>query len=304
MHIFSFRLMRPALLSAICILVMSACVHKTSSKTRSGYKFEHALQTDGKKVKTNDIVLFTYEVYVDDTLGSKWIPGDNYEAFRMPTPDSINFRGNVLAEAFELMGEGDSCVMVVPASVVPNLPKEVDSLNAMLKYHLKIRHIMNDEEFKEWYAESLTASSGVSERQRTRETGKRKEVMEYLKKYTVKQIPYRMYKTPAGMEYFIIKEGDGPVARYGQSVEVDFFGMELRGEDFDNSFKLDKPAVFELAREKAIGGLIEGFTRIKAGSVGVLVIPPQLAYGSQGIPDKVVPDATIFFYFELHKVLE
>ena len=102
---------------------------------------------------------------------------------------------------------------------------------------------------------------------------------------------------PSGLQYKILKAGDGKKPTESDTVECNYRGTLINGTEFDNSARTGKPATFKVA------GLITGWTEalqlMPVGSKWQLVIPPQLAYGDGGAGSVIGPNATLIFELEL-----
>jgi len=110
--------------------------------------------------------------------------------------------------------------------------------------------------------------------------------------------------TPSGVKYETLKPGAGVEARPGQTVTVNYTGTLSDGKVFDSTRKGDKdvPATFQIASGSLIAGWVEGVPGMKVGERRKLTIPPGLAYGSQGQPPTIPPDATLTFEIELLEI--
>ncbi|MCG8637623.1 MAG: FKBP-type peptidyl-prolyl cis-trans isomerase [Desulfobacterales bacterium] len=105
-----------------------------------------------------------------------------------------------------------------------------------------------------------------------------------------------------GLQYKVLKQGNGPVPGPEDSVECHYRGRLLDGTEFDSSYSRGRPAVFQVS--KVIAGWTQALTRMPVGSRWALYIPPDLAYGDQGAGDKIGPGATLVFEVELLGILE
>ena len=110
--------------------------------------------------------------------------------------------------------------------------------------------------------------------------------------------------TKSGLKYIILEEGTGEKAENNKSVEVHYTGYLLDGKKFDSSRDRDEPIEFVLGTRQVIPGWDEGIALMSVGDKYRLIIPPDLAYGSQGAGNVIPPDATLIFDTELMSVGE
>lgn len=104
--------------------------------------------------------------------------------------------------------------------------------------------------------------------------------------------------TASGLKYVDLKVGDGPTPRLGQRVQVHYIGWLANGTEFNNSYKLGRPAEFPLG-PGLIPGWNEGLQSMKVGGKRRLIIPPSLAYGQMGKPPVIPQNETLTFEIEL-----
>lgn len=97
-----------------------------------------------------------------------------------------------------------------------------------------------------------------------------------------------------------IVEGDGATAEKGSLITVQYVGVEAEsGEEFDASWDRGMPFSFQLGGGEVIKGWDQGIEGMKVGGRRELIIPPALAYGKQGSPPAIGPDATLVFVVDL-----
>lgn len=106
--------------------------------------------------------------------------------------------------------------------------------------------------------------------------------------------------TESGLQYKVLKEGDGAQPCAEDEVTVHYTGKLLNGTVFDSSVNRGEPATFPLNR--VIPGWTEGVQLMKEGAKYEFFIPSDLAYGPQGIPNVIPPHSTLIFEVELIKV--
>lgn len=109
-------------------------------------------------------------------------------------------------------------------------------------------------------------------------------------------------RTDSGLYYQITEPGNGPKATRGQKVSVHYRGSLLNGQIFDSSFEREQPITFAVGTGQVIPGWDEGILLLSQGDKAAFIIPPQLAYGSQGAGGVIPPNASLIFEVELVKV--
>ena len=105
---------------------------------------------------------------------------------------------------------------------------------------------------------------------------------------------------PSGLQYRIIRAGNGNKPRYTDKVTVHYRGTHLDGSEFDSSYSRGKPAVFRL--DRVIPGWTEALQLMREGAKWQLFIPHELAYGSRGAKPAIGPNETLIFEVELLKI--
>jgi len=106
---------------------------------------------------------------------------------------------------------------------------------------------------------------------------------------------------PSGLQYRVLKAGDGRKPTLDDDVQCHYRGMLVDGTEFDSSEKRSEPPTFPLKR--SIKGWQEALQLMPVGSRWQIVVPPQLAYGERGI-GMIGPDATLVFEVELVSIPE
>ena len=98
-----------------------------------------------------------------------------------------------------------------------------------------------------------------------------------------------------------IKVGTGSAVEDGDTVVVHYSGRLENGQEFDNSQKRGAPLEFTVGAGQVIAGWEQGLLGMKVGGERVLNIPPELAYGEQGI-GPIPGGATLTFTIELLEI--
>ena len=102
---------------------------------------------------------------------------------------------------------------------------------------------------------------------------------------------------PSGLQYKIVKTGDGKKPSDTDTVECNYRGTLVNGTEFDSSQRAGKPATFKV--NGVIPGWREALKLMPVGSTWQLVVPSALAYGERGAGGKIGPNATLIFEVEL-----
>ena len=108
---------------------------------------------------------------------------------------------------------------------------------------------------------------------------------------------------PSGIQYEVIKEGNGPQPKETDQVTVNYVGTTIDGVEFDSSVKRGQPATFPV--NGVIKGWQDAIVNMKVGSKWKVVIPTELAYGENPMPgSKIKPNMTLVFEIELLSIGE
>lgn len=107
--------------------------------------------------------------------------------------------------------------------------------------------------------------------------------------------------TPSGLQYEVLKQGEGPKPEATDRVVVHYTGKLIDGTVFDSSEERGEPATFGVTQ--VIPGWVEALQMMNAGSQWRLFIPSDLAYGPQGAGGVIGPNQTLIFDVTLLEVV-
>lgn len=103
--------------------------------------------------------------------------------------------------------------------------------------------------------------------------------------------------TASGLQYEVLKAGDGPKPTASSRVTVHYEGRLTNGNVFDSSYKRGQTATFGVTQ--VISGWTEALQLMEKGAKWQLTIPSELGYGSRGAGGSIPPNAILIFDVEL-----
>lgn len=122
--------------------------------------------------------------------------------------------------------------------------------------------------------------------------------VEFLKENQAKD---GIKSTESGLQYSVLKQGDGKIPSATDRVRVHYTGRLVDGTVFDSSEERGEPAEFPV--NGVIKGWVEALQLMPVGSKWQLYIPQDLAYGSQGAGAVIPPYSALIFDVELLDIL-
>jgi FKBP-type peptidyl-prolyl cis-trans isomerase FklB len=137
--------------------------------------------------------------------------------------------------------------------------------------------------------ETLRASERAAARARNREQGRAYRELNRARPGVT--------ELESGLQYEVLAAGTGPQPTAESLVAVRYRGTRIDGSEFDSS--QDKGEAFATAVADVIPGMREALQRMRVGSRWRLVIPPDLAYGPDGVGTTIGPAETLVFDLEL-----
>ena len=108
--------------------------------------------------------------------------------------------------------------------------------------------------------------------------------------------------TTSGLQYEIIKKGNGATPTANDKVRVHYHGTLIDGTVFDSSIDRGEPAEFGVSQ--VIKGWTEALQLMPVGSKWKLYIPYDLAYGDKEVSEEIKPYSTLIFEVELLDIVK
>jgi len=235
-------------------------------ETETGVKIKfHVKNDDSVQVNKYDIVhvLMTYRTK-DSVL---------MEGGKNKFPFQVNpvYDGDLM-DGILLMHKGDSATIVLNAE---------DFFTKMMQYP-SVQPGMEPEDdiFFDIKVVDVTPEPEMVKAERLEGEARKANETENIKRY-ISENNITVEPTESGLYYVQVQAGDGKQAAAGKKVKVHYKGTFLDGEKFDSSYDRNAPIEFVLGQGQVIKGWDEGISMMKEGEKALMVIPSEIAYGSQ-----------------------
>ena len=108
--------------------------------------------------------------------------------------------------------------------------------------------------------------------------------------------------TDSGLQYIVLKQGNGQKPIENSRVKVHYHGTLLDGTVFDSS--VDKGVPYETQVTQVIKGWIEGLQLMNVGSKYKFFVPQELAYGATPRAGVIKPFMPLVFEVELLEIIK
>lgn len=267
----------------------AGCQNAEEKETPSGLKYTIVKKGDGTLPKKDDMVLFDF--VMKDSKDSVW--NDTYEGGMpgvvMIADTSALGKEDGMTQMFRSLSKGDSVVVSMTVGkffkdlVQAPVPPSVDS-TLSISYLIKVTDIMSKDSFRELQPKLMEAKA---KKQINKDE---KSITDYLQKNNI-----TAERDSSGIHYVIHKTNEGSAKpEPGSCVEVEYAGKFLKTEEeFDKNDRIAFP----------LTGVIKGWQlaipKLGIGDSATFYIPSALAYGPQGYPGAIPPDAILIFDVEL-----
>ncbi len=203
-------------------------------------------------------------------------------------------------QVMELKNELDSLSYALGMSIANNLKSQgVEDINssamsaALKDVYTGGDTVMNPEDANKFINDYF--ASAMAKKSEVEQAAGKKFLEENAKKEGVVVLP-------SGLQYKVIKMGDGPKPSKDDKVTTHYHGTLIDGTVFDSSVERNEPATFPVGG--VIPGWVEALQMMPVGSKWKLFVPSDLAYGDRGAGPKIGPGATLIFDVELLKIAE
>ncbi len=266
-------------------------------KTKNG--FEYTIHTKGKgaKPKESDIVFFTVKLSADTTVLQNNNDANNLPSMQLPRGWQKITPPNPFFEIFAQANVGDSLTLHIPVDSIPKGNPDLVG-KKMINYVITVKDIKDSISFVKFMDEKKAERAKKAEISAGRIPEIQKNLEGLLAQYKAKTL--KLEKTATGLQYIIAEKGTGPVAKKGQPVSVNYYGVLTDGKEFDNSFKTGDPIKFPVGTGNVIPGWDEALMLLPEGTKATIFIPSNLGYGDQP-SGPIPPKSELVFYIEVLK---
>lgn len=272
----------------IGMLLLCVACKNSEKETPSGMKFTVVKAGDGKLAKKGEIVVFDF--VMKDSKDSVWKDSraDFFPGVVQIQDSTMLASENGLVQMFRQLSKGDSVKVEMPITkffkdmAKSPIPQEVDS-TLLIGYYIHVREVMPEDSFRVFQERLMV---------KRRDTQKEKDKTD-IKKYLADN-KITAQEDTSGIYYVIHAAKGGKKPTPDNCVSVKYTGKFMKdGQIFDKNDNVAFP----------LNGVIQGWRlgipMLGIGDSATFYIPSGLAYGPQGYPGAIPPDAILIFDVEL-----
>jgi FKBP-type peptidyl-prolyl cis-trans isomerase FkpA len=272
----------------IGLLTLCVACKNSEKETPSGLKFNVVKDGNGVLPKKDEIVVFQF--VMKDSKDSVW--SSTYER-GMPgvlmIGDSAQLKNeDGMEQMFRLLSKGDSATVVMPITKLfkevfkQPIPPKVDS-TLTISYLIKVDDIMDKEKFRDY-------QTNLMETKRKQQVSKDDDkITKYLSEKSI-----AAQRDSSGLHY-VLHKNNGKAKPTGESCVV----VDYKGALLEDGHVFDQNKNFSFPLSNVIEGWRVGIPLLGIGDSATIYIPSYMAYGPQGVPGAIPPDAVLIFDVKL-----
>ncbi len=268
----------------IGLLVLVTACSKTEKETPNGLKYTIIKTGDGIVAKKDEVLVFDYQL--KDSKDSVW--GETFKAgipgATKVADTSLLKNEDGMTQMFRMLSKGDSVKTEMSVKdfftkvVGSPAPPQVDTARSII-YTIKVQDIMSVDD----YLKAREVQMRKKEEQVF--TQDSKDIGQYIMANKINAL-----QDTSGLQYIIYNKNGGEKPSVNDCVEVKYSGTFLKtGQVFDKSERISFPL------NGVISGWKLGIPMLGKGDSATFFIPSKLAYGPQGYPGAIPPDAALIF---------
>ena len=293
-------MMKKALILALAVLAGATALQAADKKDKK--KKKENVEVKQPVVLSNGVDSVSYALGINTTNGLIPYPS---QQLNVDTAYMVDFiRGfedtmdQVRKKSLTAYGAGISIANMVEQRMIPAAKKQLQGVADSINNELFFRGFL-DALKKDTSVLTMNSADQYIDQCKERETEARKaEGRNFLTENSAKP---GVVTLPSGLQYRVLRQGNGAVATANDEVVVKYEGRLLDGTVFDSSYKR-KEQTNKFKPTQVIKGWTEALTMMPEGSMWELYIPQELAYGNRPA-GQIPPYSTLIFQVELEKVI-
>ena len=273
-----------------------------SLKINSGY-YRIINHGNGVLAKENQYIL--YSLLFTDDQGKVFLDKRQKDQLlrQQVVKDSFSIENlSPVSELLQILSKGDSAILKIPLKKEEKLEEFADSDS--LIFYINIIEIMDEKQVLDYLSQQFLNKEDENSRV-TKEYKRAKELLvETLKNKKQGISDAGKLKTANGIEYYVLKMGNGENVRKGQKVRFDYITLTGFDEkEIENSYSKPYNVEILLGAKQEIEGWDEAVSVMNKNMIAVFFIPAGMAYGEQGKNGVIPPNTDLIYLIELNDIL-
>lgn len=302
------------LLMPLALLALAAC-NGGMKTTESGLEYKIYGENSGVKPKEGDWVTLTARLVLKTKEGKDTVVYDSRQMpkpLKMPLPKA-SFKGS-FEEGIALLCAGDSAEFMFPADSffialqrMPEVPAFCEK-GSKATFHIALLKIESADQVRAEFEKEAAVKQQAMEQAKVQEP-------ELIKSFLA-QIGKKPMSSKDGLYIFENQAGTGVATAKGKTAVVNYVGKLVNGKLFDTCIpeEAKKGGIFDARRPyspikvklgagETIKGWDLGLVGLKKGGKYTVLVPSELAYGSNGAGNVIPPFSPLVFDIEVVDVI-
>lgn len=204
-------------------------------------------------------------------------------------------------DAFSIMSPGDSLTLYYQIDTLDKKPQGFENSD-MVYYDIVLLEIKDQAQQSRYNQEKRAEKEAEKQAIRDREPAVEALLKKTIRQYKAGELDMRIRTAASGLKYMILELGNGSPIQTSNYVLNHFMCMMEDERMFGSSYPDGEPLQVLVGSRTVIPGWETGLRLLKEGSKAVFFVPPALAYGAEGVPGQVPPNAELIFYVDVAEV--